>query len=428
MIQLQFINYILDSKNTSLIILNSLDSKYFSQYSNEWEYILNHLKEYGNIADKATFLSVFPEFELIKVEETPSYLLSELFKDYQTNQLASTFNEVRKNLLVGNIDKAMSIYYNASEKLNAGIALQSVDILRDVSRYDDYIERTQNFDKYYIKTGFKELDDIIGGWDREEELATIIARTNVGKSWIVLKAAAAAVEQGLNVGLYSGEMTERKVGYRLDTLIGNIANGSLTHGNINIKKEYERYINSLPTRYKGSLKVLTPKMSNGPAGVMTLRAFIEAENLDILFVDQHSLLEDDRGAKNPIEKASNISRDLKNLQVMKRIPIVSVSQMNRTKSDIDSDLIDSTQIAQSDRIGQDSTLIIGLSRDRKDSSLLKLQLVKSRDSEAGVILNYVVNWNLGRFTFIPSEKSKTTPEEEKAYESRYDKETEKDIF
>ncbi len=774
MIQLQFLNYILNTKDNSLITLNNLDKKYFSQYTTEWEYILNHLKEYGNIPDKETFLSVFPNFELIKVEETPSYLISELFKDYQTKQLTITFNEVRKHLLVGDTEKAISSYHGASEKLNAGVALQCVDILKDTSRYDAYIERTQNFDKYYIKTGFPELDSIIGGWDREEELATIIARTNVGKclekgtkllmadgtlkkvedikvgdkvqslnssnkvlalhngtskgyriipnngipfvvsekhiltlmkrkqywdkdkktsttkndfelvdiviedylkltssqkrnlllykpkieyntknqlipayilgiwlgdgtscraeltskdeviikewykfaeslglqvtkskgslipskdrlsyaysyditagkrthaknkanellkyynllnskhipldyltgdynqrldllagildtdgylnknniyelvlsnkilisnvsqlarglgfnvtninyndsnnsygilisgekltdipiklnykkiiksssnrkfnlthfkvepialieyygfmtdgdhryllednilthnSWIILKAASAAVEQGLKVGLYSGEMTERKVGYRLDTLIGHIANGSLTHGNNNVQAEYKKHINDLSTKYKGSLYVLTPKMINGPAGVMALRAFIEKYNLDILFVDQHSLLEDDRGAKNPVEKASNISKDLKNLQVMKRIPIVSVSQMNRTKNDSDSDLIDTTQVAQTDRIGQDSSLIIGLSRDKKDKNLLKLQLVKSRDSEAGIIFNYIVNWNLGKFTFIPNE---TTEEDKKEdYEHRYDKETDKDVF
>ena len=426
MIQLQFLNYILNTKDNSLITLNNLDKKYFSQYTTEWEYILNHLKEYGNIPDKETFLSVFPNFELIKVEETPSYLISELFKDYQTKQLTITFNEVRKHLLVGDTEKAISSYHGASEKLNAGVALQCVDILKDTSRYDAYIERTQNFDKYYIKTGFPELDSIIGGWDREEELATIIARTNVGKSWIILKAASAAVEQGLKVGLYSGEMTERKVGYRLDTLVGHIANGSLTHGNNNVQAEYKKHINDLSTKYKGSLYVLTPKMINGPAGVMALRAFIEKYNLDILFVDQHSLLEDDRGAKNPVEKASNISKDLKNLQVMKRIPIVSVSQMNRTKNDSDSDLIDTTQVAQTDRIGQDSSLIIGLSRDKKDKNLLKLQLVKSRDSEAGIIFNYIVNWNLGKFTFIPNE---TTEEDKKEdYEHRYDKETDKDVF
>ena len=79
----------------------------------------------------------------------------------------------------------------------------------------------------------------------------------------------------------------------------------------------KKFIDELPTKYKGSIKVLTPNMIDGPAGVNSLRTFIEKEKLDILFVDQHSLLEDDRKARNPIEKAANISKDLKNLQVEK---------------------------------------------------------------------------------------------------------------
>ena len=47
---------------------------------------------------------------------------------------------------------------------------------------------------------------------------------------------------------------------------------------------------------------------------------------------------------------ANISKDIKNLQVMSRIPIISVSQMNRTKNDDGEQ--DTTQIGLSDRIGQ----------------------------------------------------------------------------
>ena len=48
---------------------------------------------------------------------------------------------------------------------------------------------------------------------------------------------------------------------------------------------------------------------------------------------------------------------------MKRIPIVSVAQMNRTKSD-DGEK-DTTQIGLSDRIGQDATCVIMLDRERE---------------------------------------------------------------
>ena len=154
---------------------------------------------------------------------------------------------------------------------------------------------------------------------RQEELATIAARTNQGKSWLLLKCAIAAAEQGLNVGIYSGEMSENKVGYRVDTLISHISNGKMIHGDASIQVDYKRYLESLKGRMKGTIRVLTPAMINGAAGVTALRAFIEKDKLDMLCVDQHSLLEDDKGAKNPTERAANISRDLKNLQVMKKI-------------------------------------------------------------------------------------------------------------
>lgn len=397
MIQLQVLNYILQKNDPSLITLNNLNQDYFSEYKEEFNFIKEHIDKYDQVPDLTTFLNKFNHFEIIEVNENTNYLLSELTKDKNTRYMAFTFNKIKDLLEKGNVDDAMTLYRNSYGGLSNGVNLKSVDITKDVTRYNDYVERLNDFSKYYISTGFTELDKIIGGWDREEELATIVARTNYGKSWILLKCAAAAVEQGLNVGLYSGEMSERKVGYRFDTLVGHISNGGLIHGNDSIRNEYKRYIDNLPTRFKGSLKVLTPKMINGPAGVNALRAFIEKENLDMLFIDQHSLLEDDRHARTPVEKAANISKDLKNLQVMSRIPIISVSQQNRSTSE---NGVDTTQIAQSDRIGQDSTVILFL--EKKDNEI-KIHLVKSRDSENGKVLKYMVDLNQGYFTYIPDD-------------------------
>lgn len=424
MIGNQVINYLLDTKDTSLIILNSLTDKYFPGYEDEFNFILNHFRRYGVIPDKTTFVAAFPSFDLIKVDEPSQYLIEELFSEYKKNKLAQTFNGVRKLLIDGEVDKAVDLYRGASEEINTSVALNTVDILRDTSRFDAYEERTTNFDKYYIRTGFPELDAILGGWDREEELAVIIARTNQGKSWVNLKMALAAAEQGLNVGIYSGEMSERKVGYRIDTLLQHLPNSALIHGSISVRDDYKTYMDNLPTRLKGSIRVLTPKMINGSAGVNALRAFIEKDKLDILFIDQHSLLEDDRKAKNPVERASNISRDLKNLQVLKRIPIIAVSQQNRTKNEDAPDDIDTTQIAQSDRIGQDATVVIGITRDKKDNSLLTLHVVKSRDSVVGNKLTYKVDLNVGEFIYIP-EGNKIVDKEENL-NNRYTKED--DVF
>ncbi len=396
--QLQVINYLLTTKDSSLIFLNNLTEEYFSDYKNEFRFIKNHLDKYGKICDAETFFSNFSNVDRIVVNETPEFLIKSLMDDYNTRKIIEVVNKIKPKLINGDVDDAVNAIKSTMENMAQGVSLHCIDLLRDTSRYDAYVERTRDFEKYYISTGFPELDQIVGGFDREEELATIVARTNYGKSWILLKCAVAACRQGLNVGIYSGEMSERKVGYRIDTLIGHISNGGLTHGNVSVMNDYKKYMDSLPTMFSGSLKVLTPNMISGPADVNSLKLFIEKEHLDILFVDQLSLLEDQRKGKTPVEKMSNISKDLKILQVMSRIPIISVCQQNRTASE---NGVDTTQIAQSDRIGQDSTMIIFL--EKKDDTM-KLYLVKSRDSENGKMLTYHVDLNSGNFVYIPSDK------------------------
>lgn len=398
MIQLQVLNYLLDSKDSSFLLMNNLTKEFFSDYSEEFEFINSHYLTYGKIPDKLTLLAKFPDFDIIEVEETPKYLLDALYEDKTRRDLTVTFNNIRKLLNENNVEAALEEYNKSFDRMSSATHLDSVDILKDTSRYDAYIDKLENLDSYFVTTGLKELDELLGGgWDRQEELATIVARTNMGKTWLLLKSAIAAAEQGLNVGLYSGEMSEDKIGYRVDSLVSHISNGAITHGNDTVRREYTEFIEKLKNGLiKGSLKVLTPAMISGTAGVTALRAFIEKEKLDMLCIDQHSLLDDDRHAKNPVERASNISKDLKNLQVLKRIPIITVSQQNRASTD---NGLNTTMIAQSDRIGQDSTVVLFF--EQKDG-IMTLSLTKARDVANGKELQYTVNFDKGVFEYMPN--------------------------
>ena len=380
--------------------MNNLTKDYFSDYPAEFDYIVNHINTYGNCPDIHTFVSKFPDFDVIQVNENNRYLLDELCSDYNKRKLAKVFNRIRDLLNQDKVEEAMKVYTNAASDVSESTHMDVVDIFSNTSRFDDYVDRCEDFSKFYIKTGFKELDECIGGWDRNEELATIVARPGVGKSWVLHKVALAAAEQGLTVGIYSGEMSENKVGYRIDTLISHISNSAIMRGNDSVSVEYKKYIEELPHKFKGSIKVLTPAMINGIAGVTALRAFIEKEKLDILCVDQHSLLEDDRHAKNPVEKAANISKDLKNLQVLKKIPIIAVSQQNRDSTELTGQT--TANVAQSDRIAQDSTVLIFL---QQQDNILTLNLVKARDSVNGKKLQYAIDLNKGIFQYIPNENS-----------------------
>ena len=393
------LNYILQTGDTSLLMVNSIDDSFFSDYPEEYNFIRNHLSQYGQVPDRLTFANQFEDFDWIEVNENPNYLIDELYRDRNKRTLAKVFNGVRDRINSGDVEGAMALFTSSSQDLVASTHIDSVDIIRDQTRYDAYLERTQDFNKFYVKTGFNELDELIGGWDRLEEYATIVARPGVGKSWVLLRCAMSAAEQGLRAGLYSGEMSETKVGYRFDTLAGHISNSGIIHGNSELMNSYKAFLDSIESRFTGTLKVITPKMIKHAATVTDLEAFIEKEKLDILFIDQHSLMEDQRKAKDPVTRAANISKDLKNLQVLRRIPIITVSQQNRNMVDDDS-VIDVSHIAQADRIGQDSTVVVFL---EQKNHVLTMHLAKSRDNGAGVKLKYAIDLDKGIFQFIPNE-------------------------
>jgi len=410
--QLQVLNKILQTKDYSLIELNNLTEDFFYTYKAEFNYIKNHYEKYGTVPDKLTFINIFPEFDIIDVNEPDNYLIEELYKDYNASFIASRFNKIRELVENNKTDEAVDYLVKSIDNLHQGSAIQSHDLLTDTSRYDRYLERVANHDKYYIRTGFPELDNIIGGLDRENENMVIAARTGIGKTWTLLIMAAAAVQQGLRVGIYSGEMSVDKVGYRIDTIIGGINNNVITRGlDTSVQLQYKNYLDKLKSGFfskdgKGALKILTPNDIAGPATVAALRAFVEKEHLDVLFIDQYSLLEDTSHAQTGHERVANISKAVKNLQVMKRIPIVSVAQMNRTKNE-DGEK-DTTQIGLSDRIGQDATCIIMLDREReyldekktqvKDDKLI-MDITKSRDGGTGKLI-YKADFNKGKFWIL----------------------------
>lgn len=403
MVQAQFINKLLSSGDSSLITINNLTDDFFSDYPNEFNYIKDFLQHYGKIPDETTFINNFPNFDLFKVDETSKYLLDALYEDRNRRYLTTAYNKARELLINNKVDEAMRLLQTTNEKLVQAKHLEAIDIFQDTSRYDNFVERSTNFTNYYVSTGFKELDDILGGWDRKEENAVIMARPGVGKSWVLMKVAVEAAKQGLRVGLYEGEISVDKTGRRIDTLYSHIANGKLNHGDASLQVEYKKYFESVVLDMKDKLYILTPNQLGRPATVGDLRAFIEKYKLDMLCVDQYSLLEDERKGRTTVDKTSNISRDIKNLQVLSQIPIISVTQQNREKPE-EGNGATTANTAYSDRISQDATILIAL--EKKDD-ILKLNISKSRDGGDGRYLRYIVDLNHGNFTFLPDEDDAT---------------------
>lgn len=400
LVQLQLLNIILSTKNIHIILDNGLTEDYFPQLKNEFNFIYLHFKNYGKVPDIETFIKAFPDFEILQVDESVDYLIGELYREKNESFLAETFNKIRDLLLKGQTEEAMNLLSNSANKAAEGKHLDAVDILNDTSsRYDEYLDKCSNLTNYYVSTGFKELDNILGGYDRKNEYCTIIARSGQGKSWVILKSVVAAANRGLTVGLYSGEIELNKVSYRIDTLMSHISNTKIIRGNVDVGIQYKNYLDNLKENHKGKIYILTPDMIQDDPTVDTLVSFVEKYNLDILFIDQQTLLTDKNKARTSFEKAANISKDIKMLQVRKHIPIITVTQQNRTSVDENS-FAGTEHIGQSDRIGQDSTTILGISQ--KDG-IMTIHIVKARDGGTGKTLNYAIDLDTGKFEYIKEE-------------------------
>lgn len=408
MIETQFINYILDKRNYNIVVLNNIDNTYFAKYKDEFDFINDHYNQYKVVPDKATFVNKFPDFVFTEVNETEKYLIQALDEERTYNRMVPILNNTVSK---AKTDSRTAVEYllNEVSNLSKNTGFEAIDLVKSADkRLEEYLERTKHTSKYYVTTGFQELDEIIGGWDRKEEYGVVTARTGKGKSFLISYFALHCAKLGLRVGIYSGEMSDTKLGFRIDTLFSHISNYSIMKGDKSVEEDYRKSIDKFKN-IEGNIFVCTPQMLGGFATVGKLKAFVEKYNLDILFIDQISLMEDMRGNRIRFEKFESISKDIKNLQVESQIPIIVAAQLGRgMERDEDPD---TTNIALSDRIAQDATLIISM--QRKENTVV-LQIMKSRDGGSGNKLYY--NWDVdkGIFQWIPAEndalqgKSRTT--------------------
>ena len=396
MIQLQFINRILDRRDLSIVILNNITSEYFSEYENEFNFIQEHYDKYAKVPDKETFIAKFTEFNFIDVQESDTYLVDALQEDFVYRKALDVFRQVNDEMVGGDSRRGVEILLSRIPDLTAKLNVEATDILHEgaVRRFEEYCDKGNNLENYYISTGLKELDNIIGGWNKSSDLVAICGRPGTGKSWWMDLFLANAAKAGKTVALYSGEMSESQVGYRIDTFMSNISNWKLSKGYSDVFDDYQKYIEDIQ-KLSGKFLVCTPKSLGGIATVPKLKAFCERYKVDILGVDQYSLMDDVRKSRARNERYEAISKDLKTLQIELGIPVLVNAQLNRGAVSPDVTEIGTEHIAGSDRIAQDSSIVLSITRNSQ--STVCIHLTKVREATTGAKLYY--DWDIDKGTF-----------------------------
>ena len=416
MVQIQLINQILKSHSLDIVLNNGLRTEQFAEYGVEFDFIYNHYKKYGNVPDVATFIDNFPEFDIIEVTETEDYLISKLHEDYQYRNVVPILKKASE-LLKSDSIAAANYMMTALEELPKFSTKCGVDIVAQArDRYEEYMKRRNSETPWMLETGFKELDDITGGLNPGEELLVLFARTNNGKSWVLGEILTHNWKIGKNVGYVSPEMSANRIGYRFDALNEHFSNFALYAGRE--ADGYEEYINRLtnPDKNKNIFQVAEPEHFDDHITVSALRKFVIDYKLDILGIDGIEYIEDERYHKGDTEATTlkHISQDLMKLSCELKIPIIVVTQANRNGVTEGSSLPALDTISSSDGIAHNASTVISL---KQHNNMLKMELVKSRNSRVGIKLTY--DWDIDKGVFVFNDSPDDSSEE---VTSRYQRE------
>lgn len=403
MVSLQIISKVLATKDYSIIEENGLTEEYFVGYEDEYNYIRNHREKYGTVPDKATFLSKF-DLDLVEVEESDNYLVDTIKEEYLYYKAVPILQH-SADLLKNDANEAARYLFTAIQDLQAQSDVRGVDIISDaIDRYDKYVERKEHQNDWFFTCGFEELDDIIHGIQRGEELIVIFARINQYKSWVLQKMCVHVWQLGFDIGYISPEMGAVNVGYRFDTLHNNFSNSGLMWGKNDIDDvEYKKYIEGLKEK-KNKFLVATPKDFGNSITVSKLKSWVQHFNLHLLAIDGITYLTDERYRRGDSKTTSltNISEDLMTLSIELNIPILVVVQANRggVGSDENDDAPGLENIKDSDGMAANATKVLSLRRLKDD--ILRMEIPKNRYGVVGGKLNYSLDINTGQFTFVPS--------------------------
>jgi replicative DNA helicase len=214
-------------------------------------------------------------------------------------------------------------------------------------------------------SGFTKLDRLTSGWQKSE-LIIIAARPSMGKTAFALSMARnMAVDHGKNVAIFSCEMSSIQLVNRLIIAETDIPGDKIKNGRLS-EEEWKQ----LDTRIK-KLVLASIFIDDTPAiSIFELRAkcrrLMAQHKLDIVIVDYLQLMSGPENAGSREQEVSNISRSLKSIAKELNVPILALSQLNRSvemrggfKRPLLSDL------RESGAIEQDADMVVFIHRQDK---------------------------------------------------------------
>ena len=214
-----------------------------------------------------------------------------------------------------------------------------------------------------ISTGFSDMDEMTSGLQRGD-LVVIAGRPSMGKTALAMNIAEnAAIGDKKPTAIFSMEMSAEQLIFRMISSIGRVNLQKLRAGK-RLNEEDHRRVDSAAAMMTAAPIFIDDAPALTPTEVRArARRLAREHDLGLIIIDYLQLMKVADNTENRATEISEISRSLKALARELNVPVLALSQLNRSveqrtdKKPIMSDLRDSGAIEQ------DADLIVFIYRE-----------------------------------------------------------------
>ena len=260
----------------------------------------------------------------------------------------------------------------------------------------DFEARYQPRHRQPVTTGWKDIDNIVGGGLGKNELGVVIAPTGAGKSMVLVHLGAQAIKEGKTVIHYTLELQDTVIANRYDSCITGYPLSDL----MNFKEEIYDEIKDLD----GTL--IVKEYPTKSASVNTIKAHLNklrkrGINPGLIIVDYADLLKPVVVRKEKRAELESIYEDLRGMANEYDCPIWTASQTNR--SGLNAEVITMEQISEAFNKCFVADFIMSVSRtiEDKQNNTGKIFIAKNRNGPDGIVYDIFMDTSNVKIKTMP---------------------------
>lgn len=260
-----------------------------------------------------------------------------------------------------------------------------------VDRVQELYDRDNPSDVTGVPTGLVDLDAITSGL-QPSDMIVVAGRPAMGKTTFALNIAEhIAVECRLPVAIFSMEMPGTQLATRFISSIGRIDQSKIRSGRLS-DEDWQRLTAAMGKLYDAPIYIdETPGLNPIDLRARCRRLARQCGKLGLIVIDYLQLMSSARESDNRAAELSDISRSVKSLAKELHVPIIALSQLNRSLEQRPNKRPVMSDLRESGAIEQDADIIMFIYRDEvynpdsPDKGTAELIIGKHRNGPTGMV-------------------------------------------